>query len=85
MKSIQGMIWKNCLWKLSERTKNKWNLAMINYLISENMKYRRTFSRKIIALAPMFFILYALFTRRTLVPNTNLFLREALDFSFKLS
>lgn len=33
---------------------------MINILKSENLKYRRTFMRKLIIFAPLFFVLYAL-------------------------
>lgn len=36
---------------------------MFNYLASENLKFKRTFSRKLIVLAPLFFILYAFLTQ----------------------
>ncbi|MRN53175.1 lantibiotic immunity ABC transporter MutE/EpiE family permease subunit [Paenibacillus monticola] len=47
---------------------------MINYLLSENLKYRRTFSRKLIVLSPMFFILYSFFTLSNLGSQNNYFI-----------
>jgi len=47
---------------------------MINYLQSENLKYKRTFSRKLIVIAPLFFILYALFTMANMETENNYFI-----------
>lgn len=47
---------------------------MINYLISENLKFKRTFSRKLMLLAPMFFILYAFLTMSNMETKNNYFL-----------
>ena len=53
---------------------------MINYLKSENLKYRRTFSRKLIVLAPMFFILYAFFTMSNMGTNDNYFIAMVFNW-----
>ncbi|NNU75259.1 lantibiotic immunity ABC transporter MutE/EpiE family permease subunit [Clostridium estertheticum] len=47
---------------------------MINYLQSENLKYKRTFSRKLIVMAPLFFILYALLTMANMGTENNYFI-----------
>lgn len=47
---------------------------MINYLQSENLKYKRTFSRKFIVIAPLFFIFYALFTMANMETKNNYFI-----------
>ena len=46
---------------------------MVNYLQSENLKYKRTFSRKFIVIAPLFFILYAIFTMANMGTENNYF------------
>lgn len=53
---------------------------MINYLKSENLKYRRTFSRKIIVFAPMFFILYAFFTMSNMGTENNYFIAMVFNW-----
>ena len=53
---------------------------MINYLISENLKYRRTFPRKLIVLAPMFFILYAFFTMSNMGTKDNYFITMVFNW-----
>ncbi|MBZ9609395.1 lantibiotic immunity ABC transporter MutE/EpiE family permease subunit [Clostridium estertheticum] len=47
---------------------------MLNYLQSENLKYKRTFSRKIIVMAPSFFILYAMVTMASMEVKKEYFI-----------
>jgi len=47
---------------------------LVNYLQSENLKYKRTFSRKFIVMAPLFFILYAIFTMANMGTKNNYFI-----------
>ncbi|MBU3183467.1 ABC transporter permease [Clostridium estertheticum] len=47
---------------------------MINYLQSENLKYKRTLSRKIIVMAPLFLILYAMLTMTSMVVKKEYFI-----------
>ena len=52
---------------------------MINYLKSENLKYKHTFSRKLIVIAPLFFLLFAFFTQSNLEADRNYYMEMVFN------
>lgn len=46
---------------------------MLNILKAENLKYKRTFAKKLVFIAPLFFVLYALITLNNINSKNNYF------------
>lgn len=53
---------------------------MMNYLISENIKYKRTFSRKLIVVVPLFFLVFAFFTQQNLQTEDHFFMEMVFNW-----
>lgn len=53
---------------------------MINYLKSENLKYKGTFSRKFIIIAPCFFILFSFFMQSNLQDDEKLYMQMVYNW-----
>jgi len=53
---------------------------MIHYLLSENLKFKRTFSRKLIVAVPLFFLLFSFFTQQNLQTEDHYFMEMVFNW-----
>ncbi|OMD79788.1 lantibiotic immunity ABC transporter MutE/EpiE family permease subunit [Paenibacillus odorifer] len=53
---------------------------MIHYLLSENLKFKRTFSRKLIVVVPLFFLLFSFFTQQNLQTEDHYFMEMVFNW-----
>lgn len=53
---------------------------MIHYLLSENIKFKRTFSRKLIVVVPLFFLLFSFFTQQNLQTEDHYFMEMVFNW-----
>lgn len=56
------------------------DLEMLNYIKSENLKYKNTFSRKLLFIAPLFFMIYAFYAVKNLESQENYFMQMVFNW-----